>query len=52
MRRKGRTIRKVMGGTKQFIQAKMSEKNIHARKNAKKKMHALDEPHFDIKPEL
>ena len=54
---KGRTIRKVMGGMgkktkKKFMQGKMTENKIHARKNPKKKIQAQDGPHFDNKPEL
>jgi len=41
-----------MGGGKQknFMQGKMSEKKIHARENVRKKIHAQDGPHFDMKP--
>jgi len=52
----GRTIRKVVRGrgwekTKtKIMQGKMSEKKIHARENVRKKIHAQDRPHFDMKP--
>ena len=35
---------------KKFMQGKMSEKKIHARENVRKKIHAQDGPHFDMKP--
>ena len=32
------------------MQGKMSEKKILARENFRKKIHAQDGPHFDMKP--
>ena len=43
---KGRTIRKVMGGGG----VGKKPKKIHARENVRKKIHAQDGPHFDMKP--
>ena len=54
---KGPTIRKVMGGMgkkpkKNSCKAKCPKKKFMQGKTQRKKIHAQDRLHFDIKPEL